>query len=902
MKRNLFLTLLALIAVAFGLKAQVVTSEPSPILEDSQDVVIFFHADRGNKGLMNKPATAEIYAHTGVITTQSTDGADWKYAPSWGDNAAKYKLEYVSPNLWKLKIGNIRTYYGITNPDEVVTKLAFVFRTANNSKEAKDADGKDIYIDVIANKLLVEITSTLTGPVVLPGQENVTFTVTSNHAGTIELFVDDTSIGKADNATTLTAQYTFATPDKTYKVKATAKTADQTAEVEESIFFPVAAQNIPYPGGVPKMGAIPQSDGSVLFCLGAPQKAHVLLLGSWNDFEPVASSSMNYQDYQGNRYFWTKIEGLANDKMYMYYYTVDGASKVGDPYAKLVLDPWNDKYIKNDVYPDLPEYPWDKVRDVPLAIYQGNINDYAWTDKNFKGVEPHQLVIYELLLRDFTGTEGKADGNGTVRQAIAKIPYLKTLGINAVELLPINEFNGNISWGYNPNFYFAPDKAYGTPDDYKEFINKCHENGIAVILDMVFNQTDWLHPWYQMYPVGSNPFYNPDAPHAYSVLNDWNQGNPVLQQHFNDVLQYWINEYHVDGYRFDLVKGLGLNSSYPNSGDSGTNQYNASRVERMHAFQEAVKAVKPDAYFINENLAGAQEENEMAAFGQLNWANINTEGQNFAAGNQSNSGLNRFYAPLDSRTWGSTVSYLESHDEQRLAYVQMQRGVSGIKGNTTNSMLRLGSAAAQMLLTPGAHMIWQFSELGNYDSTKSSNGGNNTDPKIVRWNLLDQPARKGLYDTYRELIAVRTNNPQLFGKDADVTVECAESNWAQGRKIVLRNGNDEIYLFVNPTTANASFSASFSRRDNTAYHILTKSYNTDPSFNAISGSVTIPANSFVVIGTTNLQGVDEISIDDNADAEIRYYDLQGRRIKGDRLIPGIYVKVQGATAEKVMIR
>lgn len=199
-------------------------------------------------------------------------------------------------------------------------------------------------------------------------------------------------------------------------------------------------------------------------------------------------------------------------------------------------------------------------------------------------------------------------------------------------------------------------------------------------------------------------------------------------------------------------------------------------------------------------------------------------------------------------------------------------------------------------------MIWQFSELGNYDSTKSSNGGNNTDPKIVRWNLLDQPARKGLYDTYRELIAVRTNNPQLFGKDADVTVECAESNWAQGRKIVLRNGNDEIYLFVNPTTANASFSASFSRRDNTAYHILTKSYNTDPSFNAISGSVTIPANSFVVIGTTNLQGVDEISIDDNADAEIRYYDLQGRRIKGDRLIPGIYVKVQGATAEKVMIR
>lgn len=100
-----------------------------------------------------------------------------------------------------------------------------------------------------------------------------------------------------------------------------------------------------------------------------------------------------------------------------------------------------------------------------------------------------------MLFRDFTGTEGEANGNGTVRKAIEKIPYLKGLGINAVELMPIMEFNGNNSWGYNTNFYFAPDKAYGTHEDYKEFIDKCHEEGIAVILDIVFNQSDGLHPW-----------------------------------------------------------------------------------------------------------------------------------------------------------------------------------------------------------------------------------------------------------------------------------------------------------------------------------------------------------------------------------------------------------------------
>ena len=85
---------------------------------------------------------------------------------------------------------------------------------------------------------------------------------------------------------------------------------------------------------------------------------------------------------------------------------------------------------------------------------------------------------------------------------------------------------------------------------------------MAVILDIVFNQTDGLHPWYQMYPIASNTFYNGSAPHAYSVLNDWNQDNPLVQQQFKDALKYWLEAYHVDGFRFDLVKGLGSNQSY----------------------------------------------------------------------------------------------------------------------------------------------------------------------------------------------------------------------------------------------------------------------------------------------------------------------------------------------------
>lgn len=924
MKKSIVLLFLSLLAFSPTLWAQV-TSEPSPLLEDSENVIIYFHADQGNKGLINQPSTAGIYAHTGVITTASVSDSDWKYAPKWGDNAEKYKLEYVSPNLWKLNIGNIRSFYGITNPDEYVKSLAFVFRNADNTKEGKAENNKDIFIDVIANKLLVELSSSMTGPVVLPGQETVKFTLTSNHAAALELFVNGTSIGKADNTTVLSADYTFPAQGESYTVRGTARTADQNAEVEENIFFPVPASNAEYPGGTPRMGTVRQDDGSVLFCLAAPQKNNVLLLGSWSGFAGDQYSPMNYQDYEGNRYFWTKVNGLEADELYTYYYLVDGSAKVGDPYARLVLDPYNDSYISAEVYPDLPPYPFDKVKDVPLAVYQENINSYDWKVKDFKGVEPHNLVIYEMLLRDFTGTEGKADGNGTVRKAIARIPYLKRLGVNAIELLPINEFNGNISWGYNPNFYFAPDKAYGTPDDYKEFIDLCHQNGIAVILDIVFNQTDWLHPWYQMYPSGSNPFFNASAPHAYSVLNDWNQGNPIVQQQFKDVLKYWIEEYKVDGYRFDLVKGLGDNDSYPNNGDSGTNQYNASRVQRMKELQAAIKEVKEDAYFINENLAGAQEENEMAAFGQLNWANLNTQGQNYAAGTSSNSALNRFYAPKDSRTWGSTVSYLESHDEQRLAYVQDSRGISGVKGNLDASMARLASAAAQMLLSPGAHMIWQFSELGNYDNTKNNTGGNNTDPKTVRWNLYDEPARRGLYDSYRELIAVRTNNPQLFSEQAEVTMNCSDANWNEGRSVILKNGNDEVYLIVNPTTAQKPVKVTFTKQDTDAYHILTKGYNTNPSFNAATGTVIVPANSYVVIGTKNLAGIDGTGVDTATadgviawsepgciclaeETDVTICDLSGVcvfRGNGNVRInvnPGIYIVRAGSRTAKLLVR
>ena len=916
MKKIYLTTLLATIFCVLGVSAQTIYSEPSPLQLSSKDVKVYFNAE--GTPLAGLSATDKVYAHTGY-------NPGWSNAPTWGTNSEKYELTYQEPNLWMLYIGDISEYYGVP-AGTTVTTLNFVFRNS-----ASSAQTADLFLNVYEDGLQLSLTSDANGNIIAGETGYVKFTVNTTEPADITLTVDGETIGSATNSTSLVQEYTFVSPGE-HVVTATASADGETVSESLNFHYLSASEAMDYPGGTPVMGPVENEDGSVTFCFGAPEKDHVVLVGSWNDYAYSPEQVMNYQDTENGRYFWTTVNGLDPNEMYVYYFVVDGGEYiVGDPYARLVLDPYNDKYLDTNVFPGLPAYPADALNgeNVPVAIYQGSINDYDWQVKDFVGPDPSNLIIYEMLFRDFTGTEGQAKGNGTVQQAIEKLDYLKELGVNAIELLPIMEFNGNISWGYNPNFYFAVDKAYGTPDDYKEFIDLCHQNGMAVILDMVFNQSDGLHPWYQMYPAGKNPFYNLNAPHAYSVLNDWNQGMPMVQEQWADVIKYWMTEYKFDGFRFDLVKGLGLNDSYANNGDAATNAYNASRVAEMQYLQNVILSVNPDGYCINENLAGAKEENEMAETGMLNWANVNDAACQFAMGYSSDSNMNRLYAPQDSnRLWGSTISYLESHDEQRLAYKQDQWGVSGVKGNEQVSMWRCGSAAAQMLMTPGSHMIWQFSEMGNAQNTKNNDGGNNTDPKIVNWDLLENDYHWGLYKNYCQLIEVRLNNPEMFAEDVDFKINCNASNWANGRSLSSVSSDAEIFTLVNPNvTGNLTMTVNFKSDDNEDYQILTKSYGTNPSFDAAAKSVVIPANCYVVIGSKSLTpaGIENLVVDSNKNSlrvlggygEIvidgakglaTVYSLDGRvagNVKDSGKVnvsSGIYIVRNGKEVVKVIVR
>ena len=907
---TLFLAFVAFCGI--GVSAQIVTTSPEVLQENSQNVVLYFHADSplGNGGL--KGFSGDVYAHIGV----TTPAGDWQFVSAdWSVNLPKCKMTRESANTYSLAIGDIHTFFGVPAATKV-SRLCMVFRSADGSKEGKAAGNKDIFVDVHEAGLALNFDCS--APDVVTSATSVTLKAGTTMPATIEISVNGASLVKETNATAATATYSISATG-TYEFKATATAGAQTLEKSCTVSYVGGSEAREYPGGVPVQGAVDNADGTVTFCFAAPGKKSVVIVPSWDDFKVLGSNTMFYQDYNNRRYFWITSPKLADATDYMYYYLVDGTYSVGDPYAKLVLDPYNDKWLRGDGlgYKGMPEYPSAVKGEVMLAVWRRDMNKYDWTPFDIPAHD--RLYVYEMLLRDFTGTEGQKKGNGTLAAAIEKIPYIKGLGVNAVELMPIMEFNGNNSWGYNTNFYMAPDKAYGSPEEYKDFIDACHRAGLAVILDIVFNQTDGLTPWYQMYPIASNPFYNASAPHAYSVLNDLNPGYDLVEQHYKDVLKYWLTEYNVDGFRFDLVKGIGDNGSY----GSGTDGYNQSRVDRMKRLHAAIREVKPDAIHINELLGDSREENANATDGQIGWHNLNHAScQSVMFYNDGANGIRNFYTPNSDRTAWHSVAYAESHDEERMGYKLMQYGEASVKTGTARAR-RLGSMGAWLILNPGPKMIWQFQELGNDETTKNADGSNNTSPKKVNWNALENLISKRIYDAYAAVGGLRAANEDMFGKDAEFAMSW-NGNIDSPASLCLRKDGKSIVAFFNFSSGKAQdvTVSSTGLNASDAQLVFASEGFASPSLTGNGGTLklNVPANSFAVYSTAGMSGIDDAVVDggiasgvtvsggvgeilvSGADVEVEAYDINGRRVGLSGLSAGVYVVRAGSEVFKVAVR
>lgn len=685
------------------------TSHPL-YFSDKEAVEIVFDAAAGNKGLQGY--TGDVYAHTGVITDKSSHGQDWKYAPVWGDNAAKYKLTSLGNDRWKLSLTpHVRAYYQVPE-GETILKLAFVFRSADNKREGKGVGGTDLFL-----------------------------------------------------------------------------------RLEENEFTPVAPEEKKRPADIID-GINYVDEQTVTLLLYAPGKKHIHLLGDFNHWE----KNNAYQFYKDGDYWWYTLTGLEKGKEYGFQYLIDNSFRTGDAYAEKILDPNNDDQIPATTYPGLKAYP--KETEGIVSVFCTSRDVYTWKVPDFPLPSQEELVIYELLVRDFTE-------EGTIAVASAKLDYLKTLGVNAIELMPIQEFEGNDSWGYNPTYFFAADKAYGTPQAYKTFIDEAHRRGMAVILDVVFNHATGLHPFAQLYwekeaPAAENPWFNVTAPHPYSFFNDFNHAYKGTREYFKRVLTYWLEEYKVDGFRFDFTKGFTQNES---TSDAAVSAYDASRIAILKEYNDQVRRVKPDAYVILEHFCDSKEEKELAEAGMMLWNNLNqayAESEMGWKGNLSDLTGGSY----TSRGWKepALVTYRESHDEERLMYKMQKYGNGAMQTDLSLQLQRAALGSAFLFCTPGPKQIWQFGELG-YDVSIEENG--RTGKKPVLWEYLQDPDRKKLYTAYSTLINFRVQNPALFVRPSAVQMQTTGTDWENGRAIRLQSPEKDLVLLGNFTEKQIEMDAGF---------------------------------------------------------------------------------------------
>ena len=752
-----------------------ISTDPAFVTEAmTEDITVILNV----AGTAAEDFKGELYAHTGVLTEKSTSNGDWKYVLSeWGENIAECKLVNKGDNIWHYTIkGGVHAWYGVPET-ETVTHIAFVFRSADCSIEVKD-NGADIFVELAKEGLSVKFLSPAHGAILQVGEEyNVQ--VQQQAATNVKLYKNDVAVAETGGTT---LSYTYK-PTEAEDVVFKAVATDGKESVEESIKVAVLGETETATRPANVKNGVTVNGNEATFVLYAPGKQSVVLLGDFNDYAPTNKYMMK----KDGNYFWTTVSGLEEGVEYGYQYLVDGTIKIGDPYATKILDPWNDKWIDASVYPNLKAYPAEYTSDI-VSVFELNPAEFTWTATSYERPAENSLAIYELLVRDFTE-------EGSINAVTAKLDYLETLGVNAIELMPIQEFDGNDSWGYNPCFFFAADKAYGTEEAYKTFIDECHKRDIAVIIDVVFNHATGQHPYAKMWWDGganktasNNPFFNVDAPHNWSVFHDFNHTYSETVAYIDDVLEYWMEEYNVDGFRFDLTKGF-----VQNPGNYDASGYSAQRIGILKHYAETIRAVDQNAYIIFEHFCDQSEETELYnSVGALCWNNNQRGGYKESVLGFTGGGKSNFSDFKKGR-----INNIETHDEERIAYDAIKYAQTWAKSWEVLTK-RLQAVYAFHFLTPYPKMMWQFGELG-YDVSIEENG--RTGRKPVRWNYYEDPNRKALYDAMSKIVSWRTDNEEYYGQD-NVTVHTWNVNDSHmsGKTLVM----DRVIVVANFTNAQAS--------------------------------------------------------------------------------------------------
>jgi hypothetical protein len=613
--------------------------------------------------------------------------------------------------------------------------------------------------------------------------------------------------------------------------------------------------------------------------LDAPGKDFVYVAGSFNNYQPGSSYSMKKDPTTGK--FWLELTGLTSGTNYNYqYWMVDttplsgspGLVKTADPYSTLVLSPFDDPTIPATSYPNMPVYPAGQEREV--TVLRTGQTAYNWQVTNFNKPKKEDLIVYEVLIRDF-------DANRNFQDLINKIDYFKNLKVNAIELMPVMEFEGNESWGYNTSFHMALDKFYGTSDKFKEFVDLCHQNGIAVILDVALNHAFGRNPMVRMWmkdadgdgwgdASSENPYFNEVAKHSYSVGNDFNHSTAVTKTYVKRVVKQWIQEYKIDGFRWDLTKGF---TQMCSAGDDAcTNGSPSDRVPILKDYVDYSWNLDPTHYAIFEHLGSDSEEKQWADYkidetpskGVMMWAEITYQYSQLLGGWAADADISRIGANAHGFAAKRVMGYPESHDKERLMYTAMTYGqTSGPfppNGSLNNTLARMSAIGASSLLVPGPKMIWHFAELGMQNSIYDCNNGTvntendaaagdcklNTKPQ-PQWteNWLGVSQRLKIYNDWSKMIALKINEPVFEGNYA---ISPDANNVKQRIYIYdealpttqLKN----VVVLCNFSVANLSIVPNFPYAG-TWYNLMD---NTSINVTDVNAALAIPSGQFLIYG------------------------------------------------------
>ena len=566
--------------------------------------------------------------------------------------------------------------------------------------------------------------------------------------------------------------------------------------------------------------------GTVTLSLFAPGKESVFVIGDFNDWQVDLQYLMKQDSLKSDSvWYWIEITGLTPGEQYGFQYLIDGDLRIADPYSELVLHPTEDSFIPESVYPNLKEYPTGKTTNYVGVLLPGK-PEFQWTASEYQRPAKEDLVIYELLIRDFLADHSYSS-------LIDSLDYLQRLGINAIELMPVNEFDGNESWGYNPSFHLALDKYYGPADEFKQFIDEAHKRGIAVILDVVMNHATGRNPLYRLYEFGSNPYFNTSPTHSFNVFNDFNHQYSGTQYYNKRMIEFWIEEYRIDGFRWDLTKGFTQNCS---ANDEGcTSSYQQDRVDLLKKYADYQWAADPDFHVIFEHLGGDTEEQQWANYradegkGVMLWGNMNGT-YNEATMGYNEGGKSDFSRVLSSSrgfTEERLIGYMESHDEQWLMFKNISFGNSSGDYDVTELNTALGRqklAGAFFFTLPGPKMMWQFGELGyGYGNNgeqclKPGNGSDGdcpsfapdrVDNKPIRWDYWNNPdteERVKLYKTWAALISLRKSSPVFTNPD-----NLTKSFSNRYKRLVLEHSDTDVVIVGNFGVTAAGASGNFTQ-------------------------------------------------------------------------------------------